>query len=36
MRKGLCHKCWSSNVELVLVEGKPTCKACERRLLQHV
>jgi len=33
---GLCHNCWSSNTELVLLEGLPTCKPCERRKSQHV
>lgn len=26
---GLCHKCWASNVELVIIEGQPICKVCD-------
>jgi len=26
--KGLCHKCFSSNVELTIFKGIPMCQKC--------
>lgn len=28
MSKGLCHKCFSSNVIVTLVDDLPTCDSC--------
>lgn len=32
--KGLCHKCLTSNVEIVNEEPVPTCTRCEMSMLE--
>ena len=29
--KGLCQKCHSSNVEITIQEGIPTCEQCSKK-----
>lgn len=30
MTKGLCHKCFDSNVETTVQNGEPVCRRCKK------